>query len=70
MAETIYKHEAGMTDEQYLDYQGFPRRAWRTGALWDTNPNELCEWERDEYRVQAEAIVRVLKELNLLPLLS
>lgn len=69
VAEAIYRHGNGMTDEEYEEHMGKPRRAWKTDAPWDANPDELAEWERDEYRVQAEAVVRTLKELGLIPLL-
>jgi len=36
---------------------GFPARWWKTDAPWDSNPNELCEWERDEYRAIARAAI-------------
>lgn len=62
VAETIYRHDNGMTDEEHESFQGKPRRAWKTDAPWDSNPNELTEWERDEYRMQAEAVLRLLAE--------
>jgi hypothetical protein len=70
VAEVIYRHEAGMTDEEYEESEGKPRRAWKTDDPWDSSDDELNEWERDEYRLQAEAVIRLLKERNLLPLLS
>jgi hypothetical protein len=58
MAEVLYRHASGMTDAEYQEDQGKPRRAWRIpGRPFDSNPDvELCEWERDEYRFQARAV--------------
>lgn len=69
VAEAIYRHD-GMTDEEYEQDQGRPRRAWDSSSPWDSESGELAEWERDEYRVQAEAAIRVLKELGVIPMLA
>lgn len=61
VAETLYRHSSGMDDEQHELVEGKPRRAWKTAAPWDTNPDELCEWERDEYRIQARAVVALIE---------
>jgi hypothetical protein len=59
LAEVLYRHSAGMTDDEYEDEQGEPRKAWEcTTASFDANPNELTEWERDEYRLQARAVCK------------
>jgi hypothetical protein len=57
VAEALYRNEGGLTNEDYLQVHGVPRRAWKTDAPWDTNPNELCEWQRDGYRAQARAAI-------------
>jgi hypothetical protein len=64
MAEAIYRHDGGMTDEEYVAVQGKPRRAWKTDAAWDTNPDELTEWERDEYRIMATAAFVAFQEFE------
>lgn len=50
----MYQGNSPHLDE---DIHGKKRRVWMTDAPWDTNPDELCEWERDEYRTQARAVV-------------
>lgn len=60
VAEAIYRHSGGITDEEHLAIFGVPRKAWKTDAPWDTNPNELAEHERDEYRMQARAAIQAV----------
>ena len=64
VAETIYLHEGGLgSEEDWKAVHGdTPRLFWKTGAPWDTNPAELTEWRRDEYRAQARAALRVLAD--------
>lgn len=59
-AEAIHRHEGGLGDDEdwKATYGDKPRRLWKTDAPWDTNPNELCEWERDDYRAQARAAIQ------------
>lgn len=62
VAEAIFHHDGGMTDEDYLLVHGKSRRLWKTEEAWDTQPEvELCEHERDEYRLMARAAMKVLK---------
>jgi hypothetical protein len=61
VAEAIYRHDGGVTDEDYLRETGKPRRAWKTDKPWDSDPeHELCEWARDDYRMQAEAAIEIV----------
>ena len=64
MAEAIYHHDGGMTDEEYLEVQGKPRRVWKTTAPWDSNSEGLTEWERDEYRIMATAAFVAFQEFE------
>ena len=66
IAETIYRNSGGMTDDEYLQENGHPRREWQTDAPWDSNPDELCEWERDDYRMQAKAVMQLLQDLDII----
>jgi hypothetical protein len=58
VAQAIYHNDGGMTDEEYEISCGKSRLLWWTSAPWDTDPNELCEHERDEYRIMAEAAIK------------
>ena len=63
VAEAIYRTGGGMDDAEYLIVMGATRRVWKTDKPWDSDPeNELCEWERDEYRFQARAAIEALRE--------
>ena len=65
VAEVIFLHDGGMTPDEYETAMGSKRKAWQTTAPWDSQPEvELCEWERDEYRVQARAVLALLLELE------
>ena len=57
VAEAIYRNSGGLTDEDYLMVMGIPRLQWKTDAEWDTNPDELTEHERDDYRMMARAAI-------------
>jgi len=50
VAEAIYRAEGGLTDEDHKEILGEPRRAW----------DALAEWERDGYRAQAKAAIKVI----------
>lgn len=65
VAQAIYHHEGGMTDEDYLAATGKARLLWETDAPWDSNPEELCEHERDEYRIMAEAAIRAMMSFGV-----
>jgi len=53
VAEAIYRSGA----EDRAD-QNVPERAWRIPeAPWDLRDDELCEWERDDYRIMARAAI-------------
>ena len=43
-------------------YGDKPRKLWRTDAPWDANPEELTEWQRDDYREQARAALAIVRE--------
>ena len=61
VAEAIYRTSGGMTDEDFVQIHGKARRIWKTDQPWDSQSDiELCEWERDEYRLQAQAVINVL----------
>lgn len=62
IAEALYHNDGGMSDEEYIKVTGKARRLWKTDAPWDTDPNELCEWERDEYRQMADAAIAAGEE--------
>ena len=58
VAQAIYHNEGGFTDEDFVASFGKLRKLWKTDAPWDTNPNELCEHERDDYRIMARAAIK------------
>jgi hypothetical protein len=60
IAEVIFQHAGGMYPHEYENIMGEKKKLWKTDAPWDTNPNELAEHERDEYRVQAQAVLKFL----------
>ena len=60
VAEAIYHVDGGMSDEDYLAETGEKRKLWKTDAPWDSNPEELAEHERDEYRMMAMAAIRAI----------
>lgn len=61
VAETIFRNEGGMTPQEHADAMGKAQKAWKTDAPWDSQPEEeLCEWERDEYRHQAHAVLGIM----------
>jgi hypothetical protein len=58
LAEVLYRHDAGMTDAEYERENSEPRKSWAcTSESFDENLGELTEWQRDEYRLQASAVV-------------
>lgn len=60
--ETIAEYKSGFTDG-YQKVIGITRRKWKTNKLWDSQPLvELCEWERDEYRFQAEKVLEFFSD--------
>jgi hypothetical protein len=61
VAEIIFRHRGGVAPEEY-DIIGAKQKEWKTDAPWDTNPDELCEHERDEYRTQARAVLDYLRQ--------
>lgn len=69
VAEAIYRTSGGMTDQDFYRASGRARRVWKTAQPWDSQPDvELCEWEREEYRLQARAAIRTMNTLvKLLP---
>jgi hypothetical protein len=61
IAQAIYHHSGGMTDNDYFHATGQYRRVWNSGGAWDNDPeHELCEHERDDYRVMAKAAFMAL----------
>jgi hypothetical protein len=65
VAELIYLNEGGVSPEEFKKVCGFSKRKWKTGRKWDSYDDELCEWERDEYRHQATVIVNFIEQENL-----
>ena len=66
VAEAIYYTEGGVTEEEFKIIFEQSRKLWKTDAPWDSNPNELHEHQRDEYRLQAKtAIDIIINELGL-----
>jgi hypothetical protein len=64
VAQIIYKTQGGASNEEEFEMMtGYKLRLWKTDAPWDTNPNELCEWERDDFRWQAEAVLKFLGKI-------
>jgi len=56
VAMLIYYHEGGVGPDEYLEVMGRIQPHW----------NELAEWERDEYRYQAESVIKFLSYNGLL----
>lgn len=63
IAETIYRHQGGVYPDEFETICGKKQRHWETDAPWDSRDDELCEHERDEYRVQADAVLALLPAL-------
>jgi len=57
VAEAIYHAHCGINCDGYRAAHGAPCKRWRTDAPWDSNPDELCEHERDDYRAEAQAAI-------------
>ena len=69
VAEAIFKADGGVeSDEEYEKIYGYKRKLWKTDAPWNTNPDELHEHQRDDYRVMAKAAVRVIFDIDHLEL--
>jgi hypothetical protein len=69
MAQTLYRSQGGASnDEEFEMVTGKKLRRWRIeGVPFDFQPEiELCEWERDEFRWQAECVLNLLKELDFI----
>jgi hypothetical protein len=64
MAMAIFQNEGGLGDDEDWKamYGDKPRKLWMTDAPWDTNPAELTEWQRDDYRAQARAALAIVRE--------
>ncbi len=64
MAVAIFRNEGGLGDDDDWKavYGDKPRKLWRTDAPWDTNHEELTEWQRDDYREQARAALAIVRE--------
>lgn len=63
VAEAIYQATwNNITDDPayYEALMGHRSKLWKTGAPWDTNPDELTEHERDDYRCQAKAALKAM----------
>ncbi len=56
VAEAIYRHQT-CAPEEYERVVGAKMRAWGT---WNDSPDELAEWERDDYRRMARAAIEAL----------
>lgn len=65
LAQLLYKTTGGcLTEKEYLEMYGVEQRAWRIEGLpWDRFDSlELCEHQRDDYRWQAELILKSIVE--------
>jgi len=64
LAELIYRNDCGPDCDENGELFDplFERRQWKTDAPWDTRDDELREWERDEYRETAKAVIKFLRE--------
>lgn len=62
VAEAIYRNAVSEPDDLAF-YQAATGRdqpkVWKTSAPWDTNPDELTEHERDDFRRMARAALGV-----------
>jgi hypothetical protein len=58
VAEAIYRN-AACDPEEFERLMGEPMKEWKTNAPWDTNPNELTEHARDDYRRMARAAISI-----------
>lgn len=63
VAYTIYRNVA-CSPETYEEITGEKLKLWKTDAPWDRNPDELTEWQRDDYRRAARAVLLKLQELE------
>lgn len=61
VAQAIYERGTE-TPEEYKAITGNDKRLWKTDAPWDTNPNELAEHERDDYRSMARAALGAMSD--------
>jgi len=58
VAKAIYEEETSEWKEIY----GKIPRIWRIqDTPWDSNDNELCEHERDDYRMMARAAIKAMR---------
>lgn len=57
VAQAIFHNGYGLSDEEHEIATGVKRKLWETAAPWDTNPDELAEHERDDYRIMAQAAI-------------
>lgn len=63
IAKGIYQGDLNLYKETGLNYHC---RKWKTDTVWDQNPNELCEWERDEFRQSAKTVLDFLAKNQFL----
>lgn len=63
MVEAVAKAIFEALDEEVEDMMGNDRKvSWRIeGSSFDVDPRELCEWQRDEYRIQAKAAIKAMR---------
>ena len=66
VAITIYQFDGGMDGDTYAKVTGETRPAWV--KQYDFQKEELAEHERDDYRVQAHAVVDRLLSLGVIDL--
>lgn len=59
VAEAIYHTRYKEIDE--IVNQSF-HKFWKTNTPWDQDDTSLCEWERDDYRWEAQSALKVLLE--------
>ncbi len=58
VAQAIFEH---LPLEEYEVMTGGRRKLWKTDAPWDSNPNELTEHAREDYRSMAKAAILAMQ---------
>ena len=68
LAKVIFNHEAGVDPEEYLEATGVEKKGWgdNVPCKFSDEAHTLVEHERDDYRYQAQKVVKFLEERKLL----
>jgi hypothetical protein len=64
IAMKIYEYDGGISPEEYEEIHGIKKKLWR--IPWDESDLELAEWQRDDYRLQAKEVIKLLVSLEKL----